>query len=78
MNKTERTQALLDNFKGNKDEFMMLKGVLCAPHGLDSEGSQLFYALFDTIMIAERMDQINNEAHEAALRLFEGKDHGTR
>jgi len=78
MNKIDRTKLLLANFKGNKDEFMMLKGILCAPHGLDPVGVRRFYDLFDTIMIAERMDQINNEAHEAALRLFEGKDHGTR
>ena len=32
MTKKERTLALLKMFKGNRDEFSMLKGILCMDH----------------------------------------------
>ena len=54
-----RTTALLCSFAGNRDEFMMLKGVLCMAHGLEGTHANLAHSVFDMAMIAARMDAIN-------------------
>ena len=56
-----RTTALLSSFAGNRDELMMLKGVLCMAHGLEGTHANLAASVFDTAMIAARMDAINAE-----------------
>lgn len=73
LTKEERTQSILDTFRGMENEFYMLKGLLCIDHGVDKaiekktgEKYNLCFpdckALkggFDSIMIAKRMDEIN-------------------
>jgi hypothetical protein len=60
--RTQRTRTLLARFAGLPDEFVMLKGVLCASHGLVGTDSKRYAALFDSAMIATRMDAMNAEA----------------
>lgn len=62
MTKQERTQSIIDNFRGNDDEFAMLKGVLCADHKFDRESEKAFDELIDSMMIAERMDELQAQA----------------
>lgn len=55
-----RTAALLARFRGNPDEFYMLKGVLCMGHGDNTrEDERLINSVFDLVAIAERMDELN-------------------
>ena len=61
-NKIKNTVDLINNFKGNKDEFNMLKGILCANHKLNSEDTKAFNGIFDTLMIAERLDTLNRDS----------------
>lgn len=65
MDKTERTQSIIDNFRGNSDAFAMLKGVLYAPHKLDPVGNKAYRELIDTLMIAMRMDELRAQARAA-------------
>lgn len=60
--KQQRTEKLLAGFSGNPDEFMMLKGVLCAPLGLDYSDECRLRDFFDYSMIAARMDAMNAAA----------------
>lgn len=59
----DRTRKLLTQFRGLNDEFAMLKGVLCMAHGFDSfeADGRLVRSVFDTMLIAGRMDEINRE-----------------
>lgn len=63
MNKQERTQAIINNFRDNRDEFQMLKGILCMIHCPEvynfEKEHNTFKDLIDTGMIASRMDEIN-------------------
>ncbi|KVO56589.1 hypothetical protein [Burkholderia stagnalis] len=63
MEKKERTQSIIENFRGNCDEFVMLKGVLCASHQFDSAGDKAYRELIDTLMIAKRMDELRACKH---------------
>ncbi len=54
----ERTQALIDNYRGSKDEFAMLKGVLCATHKMNYADELVFEGLLNGLMIAARMDEL--------------------
>jgi hypothetical protein len=61
----DRTQKLIDNFRGKPGEFYMLKGILCADHGFDSVADPAYKKInlmFDMVMIAARMDNINSGA----------------
>lgn len=60
-----RTQSIIDNFRGNPDEFAMLKGVLCASHKFDRDGADAFRELVDAMMLAERLDEIIAETARA-------------
>ncbi|WP_109479064.1 hypothetical protein [Paraburkholderia sp. C35] len=60
--RTARTQTLINGFRGNDHEFSMLKGVLCMAHDWSYADTQRLAALIDTSLIAQRMDDINNEA----------------
>lgn len=74
MTKTERTNILLNEYRGTHDEFSMLKGVLCmsqgychgnitpAEHERQRKAQRRIEAIFDGAMIARRMDEINREA----------------
>ncbi len=64
MTRQERTAKLIENFRGNKHEFEMLKGVLCMNHAFDCTTTDfdLVESVFDDMMIASRMDEINNFA----------------
>ncbi|MGE8165216.1 hypothetical protein ACQKRQ_34335 [Paraburkholderia sp. NPDC080076] len=53
-----RTEKLVDYFRGNADEFAMLKGVLCVSHVMEDQDSTRWRYFFDTLRIAERMDEI--------------------
>ncbi len=68
--KTQRTETLLEGFRGNPDEFVMLKGVLCMALGLDYADEQKARSLFDTKMIAARMDAMNAAAIKEAKELL--------
>ena len=59
-----RTRAILKRWKGLPGEFYMLKGLLCISAVFDAEHfeGEMVRALFDSKMIAERMDEIQNEA----------------
>lgn len=60
-----RTQALIESFRGNADEFAMLKGVLCASHVGNHADKQEFEAIFNGLMIAVRMDENRAENRKA-------------
>lgn len=68
--KQKRTELLLAGFQGNPDEFMMLKGVLCAPLGLDFADELRLRKFFDYSMIAARMDAMNAAAIAEAKKLL--------
>lgn len=57
--KEKRTKTVIDGYRGLPGEFMMLKGLLCMSHF--DEHPEL-RDVFDGIMIAQRMDDINNGA----------------
>ena len=57
-----RTETLLSLFRGNNDEFTMLKGVLCASHGLTGAANKRYAELFDSHLIAVRMDALNADS----------------
>lgn len=68
MNAAKRTEAIIENFKGNADEFAMLKGILCLTNGpsrIDYKEYEKFSKLIDTQMIAKRMDEINRKVIES-------------
>lgn len=79
LTREERTQAILDSFRGLECEFYMLKGLLCldgACHDgakkkggnyaeIAAERSQ-FSQTFNGIMIAERMDELRSAVRAAA------------
>ena len=52
------TEKLIDYFRGNADEFAMLKGVLCVSHVMGGQDATRWKYFFDTLRIAERMDEI--------------------
>lgn len=56
----KRTADVIDYYDGKPGEFLMLKGLLCLTH-VDSCRPEA-YALLDGIMIAKRMDELNNIA----------------
>ena len=64
MTKTERTNALIEQFTGCPGEFYMLKGILCASHRIPSDELNT-KEVFDTMMIARRMDQLQEAALSA-------------
>jgi hypothetical protein len=66
----ERTDKIIDSFRGLKDEWGMLKGVLCADHTLEGEDRRTWDQLIDGVRVAERMDEIQNEARAKALAEF--------
>lgn len=75
----QRAQDIIDGFRGLPGEFMMLKGLLCLSHTVEGAeekrngyqaGSSVrrkVEAIFDSTMIAARMDEINNGERAAAL-----------
>ncbi|WP_407972725.1 hypothetical protein ACJ51O_34345 [Burkholderia pyrrocinia] len=65
MDKTERTQSIIDNSRGNSDEFAMPKGILCAPHEFDPVGNKAYRELIDVLAIAKRMDELRAQARAA-------------
>lgn len=67
----ERTTKLLTTFRSYPDEWKLLKGVLCMTHGMDCSESIQAGLLFDSIRIAERMDEILNEQRAALLKACE-------
>lgn len=76
LTKTERTQSIIDTFRGLPGEYMMLKGVLCIDHGVNkaieektgdryapfSADRDALSGGFDSIMISTRMDELNRGA----------------
>ncbi len=54
----QRTQIIIEKYRGNRDEFKMLKGILCMNHGWDLVDDEKLYKLTDLTMIASRMDEI--------------------
>ena len=59
MNTTQRTQVIIEKYRGNKDEYKMLKGILCMNHGWDIEDDMKLHELVDFNMIASRLDEMN-------------------
>lgn len=63
MKKTKQSvinaRAIIADFQGNKDEFYMLKGLLCMTHKLEYAQTKKVYKVIDTVTIAQRMDDIN-------------------
>lgn len=76
MNETQkRTQAIISRYTGLPGEFYMLKGLLCLEDALEQDAAnrggyhkgrlvrEKVNKLYDSVMIAERMDQISNCAN---------------
>jgi len=74
LTREERTQAIIDGWRGLPGEFYMLKGLLClesavekcakARNGTRQECSaerDQFDAIYNSLMIASRMDEIRAE-----------------
>ena len=59
-----RTDALLKRMHGLRDEFAMLKGVMCACHQQVYPDAALIESMFDNSRIAQRLDQMNRETME--------------
>ena len=76
--RTVRTQALIDGFRGNDNEFSMLKGVLCMAHGWSYPETQRLGVLIDSSLIAQRMDEINNEARARMLAQLDAMKQGVQ
>ena len=53
-----RTNHILLKFKGMDDEFVMLKGLLIACHGMESNDSKVLEKAFSGGMIAARLDEL--------------------
>lgn len=66
--RTARTQHIIDRFKGLPGEWSMLKGLLCADHGLayDDPFAVAMREHLDTMMVARRMDDITRETIASA------------
>ncbi|SDG92017.1 hypothetical protein SAMN05216466_10656 [Paraburkholderia phenazinium] len=64
--RAKRTQTMIDDFRGAPHEFQMLKGVLCMAHQWPEADRTRFYRTIDIVMVAQRMDAINNEARDRA------------
>lgn len=60
--RTARTQSIIDNYRGLRNEFERLGGVLCAAHKFDRVARETYDNLIDGVMIAKRMDELNTEA----------------
>lgn len=76
--RTVRTQALIDGFRGNDNEFSMLKAVLCMAHGWSYPETQRLGVLIDSSLIAQRMDEINNEARARMLAELDAMKQGVQ
>ncbi|MCW0163720.1 hypothetical protein OIV56_13390 [Burkholderia pseudomallei] len=76
--RTVRTQALIDGFRGNDNEFAMLKGILCMAHGWSYPETQRLGVLIDSSLIAQRMDEINNEARARMLAELDAMRQGVQ
>ncbi len=68
MSATTNSENLAARFKDCPGAFYMLKGVLCATHVLSREDQLAFEKIFDTMVIARAMDDMNREAL-AGIRL---------
>lgn len=64
----EQTAAILANFRGNTDEFCMLKGILCMTHGLQWDEAAQLRKSIDMGMIAARMDAMNKAVRDQFLK----------
>lgn len=53
MTKKERTVKVIEYFRERPGEFYMLKGLLCATHSTQEK------SIYDTMMIAVRMDELS-------------------
>lgn len=62
--KQQRTAQVIAKYRGLPGEFYMLKGLLCMDHAFDCTGAdhRLINGVFDFVMIAQRMDQLNELA----------------
>jgi len=59
----ERTEKLLKHWNGHQNEWRILHGILCMGHAFDySEGVD---HVFDGIMIADRLDDMNGVPKDA-------------
>lgn len=76
--RTVRTQALIDGFRGNDNEFAMLKGILCMAHGWSYPETQRLGVLIDSSLIAQRMDEINDEARARMLAELDAMKQGVQ
>lgn len=62
VSKIERTLKLLDYFKGMPGEYDALKGCLLIDTPVvNPDGKRPFGGLFERILLADRMDEINKE-----------------
>lgn len=73
--KAQRTQAIIEKFKGLPGEFYMLKGLLILDYAVEGAAADGDYlaknaqaekvrAIYDTTAIAQRMDAITREQLE--------------
>lgn len=58
MNRDERTDMILHNYKGNPNESVMLCGLLCMVHSWDPRSVALALNLIDPDKIALRIVQL--------------------
>lgn len=52
------TKNVIEYFKGCVNEWYLLKGLLIADHNMNPYGKEHYEEAIDTLMIAERMDEI--------------------
>jgi hypothetical protein len=57
-----RTERLLAHWRGNKNEWRILHGILCMDHAFSPEDAEGVGRVFDSVRIAERLDAINAES----------------
>jgi hypothetical protein len=68
MTKTERTQKVIDEFRGLNQEWYMLKGIVCIPDGVLGGDT---CDVFDFGMIGRRMDEIDSEEYFEEITNFD-------
>lgn len=72
MKTNKHTTKIIDNFREapRDHEFYMLKGLLLATHALEfgSPEHKKLTSIINGVQIAERMDELNNEAREKAMK----------
>jgi hypothetical protein len=66
-NAKKNAKEVIEYFRGNADEFEMLKGLICACNAMNDSDRNQFTKLIDRMVIAERMDEVRKETIDKAI-----------